>query len=80
MALPVPYTHKFKVQLGDGGKFIEGYIEFNLDGKVSYRLDESSQPLENEVLRDFVALTELLKTIFHKHGGIKLIKFINKEE
>jgi len=80
MALPLPYTHKFKFQIGDGGSFIEGYIEFNTDGKVSYRLDESSQPLGNEALKDFCALTELLKTIYHKHGGIKLIKFIDKEE
>jgi len=80
MTLPLPYTHRFKFQIGDGGSFVEGLIEFNEDDKVSYKIETISEPLQKEVLDDFTALTELLKTIYKKHGGIKLIKFINKDE
>jgi len=80
MALPAPFTHRFNVQFGTGGQFIQGLIEFNADGKVSYSLNESSIPLDNGVLRDFTELTELLKRIFHSHGGIKLIKFADKSD
>lgn len=80
MAIEEPYTHKFKFQIGDGGRFLNGLIEFNEDQKVSYKIQEWSEPLEKDVLDDFTALTELLKTIFHKHGGIKLIKFTDKDE
>jgi len=75
------YTHNFKFQIGDGGQFVEGDIEFNSDGRVSYRIDESSDPLLKETLVYFNRLIDLLKDIYHGNdpAGIKLIKFNKKK-
>lgn len=75
MATPDPYTHTFKFQLGDGGQFINGKIEFNEDGKVSYSFEEVSIPLKNETLSYFKQLTDLLQKIYYSNGGIKNIRF-----
>ena len=69
------YTHNFEFKIGDGGRFLVGKIEFNLDGKVSFKMTQWSEPIQQEVLQDFIDLTELLKRIFHSHTGIKEIKF-----
>jgi len=75
------YTHDFKFQIGDGGQFIEGEIEFNTDGKVSYKMDKFSEPIKAETLAYFNEITELIKKIFHATDpkGIKLIKFKKKD-
>lgn len=71
------YTHTFKFQLADGGQFLEGQIEFNVDGKVSYKMESWSEPIQSETLTYFDRVTELLKEIFHgvEPKGIKLIRF-----
>jgi len=69
------YTHNFEFRVGDGGRFIVGKIEFNLDDKVSYKMTQWSEPIQHEVLQDFVDLTELLKRIYKSNEGIKEIKF-----
>ena len=69
------YTHKFEFKVGDGGKYIDGDIEFNTDGKVSYRMKNWSEPIQEQTLQDFLDLTVILKRIFHTHEGIKEIKF-----
>ena len=72
------YTHNFEFKVGDGGKFLEGEIELNTDGKVSYRFTSISEPIQHETLDYFTRLTELLKEIFHGAGGIKKIEFTEK--
>jgi len=69
------YTHEFKFQLGDGSQFVEGEIEFNTDGKVSYKVDAWSQPIGEETLRQFNEVCQLMKSLFAEFGGIKLIRF-----
>jgi len=44
------YTHDFVFKVGDGGKFVTGEVEFNTDGKNSYRFETLSQPLQDETL------------------------------
>lgn len=75
------YTHNFKFQIGDGGQYLEGEIEFNTDGKVSYKMSNWSEPIKNGTLGYFTELTELLKKIFHGTDpkGIKLIRFKIKD-
>ena len=75
------FTHKFKFKVGDGGQFVNGNIEFNVDGKISFEVEELSIPLHKEVLEHFTELTNLLQKIFKSHGGIKLIRFkeVNEE-
>lgn len=78
--MPNPFTHNFKFQIGeDGSKFIEGETEFDLDGKVSHNLKQSSVPLQADTLQLFVDLFGLLQRIFKESGGIKLIKVKKKE-
>ena len=69
------YTHRFKFSVGDGGKFIKGFIEFNTDGKVSFKMTSWSEPILKETLDHFSELTELIKKIFYAYGDIQEIKF-----
>jgi len=68
-------THDFKFQIGDGGQFIEGDIEFNTDGKISYKITSWSEPVKDTTLQRFSEVAELMRQIFHEFGGLKLIKF-----
>ena len=72
------YTHDFKFQLGDGGQFIEGEVEFDTDGKVSYKMTSLSEPIRANTLKKFNELCELMRTIFVEYGGIKMIRFKEK--
>ena len=69
------YTHEFKFQLGDGGQFIEGEIEFDTDNKISYKMDSFSEPIKAETLKKFDEVCELIRTVYEQFGGIKLIRF-----
>lgn len=61
-----PFTHSFKweIKVGDNLQFIRGDIEFNTDGKVSYKLTQTSPRLEKEVMDYFQRYTELMKEVF----------------
>lgn len=72
---PEPYTHNFEYSIGDGGKFIKGLIEFNKDGRVSYKMESWSEPLLSEDLANFTKLIDLLKDVFHGADGLKKIVF-----
>ena len=72
------YTHTFDFQIGDGGKFLTGEIEFNTDNKVSYKFKTFSEPISEDTLSQFTRLTELLKEIYHGSGGIKMIRIKTK--
>lgn len=73
------YTHNFKFQMADGGVFVEGKVEFNTDGKMSYKIESTSQPLPKEALTDFTELMDLCHSLFNKYEGLKLIKIVDKE-
>jgi len=58
------YTHDFKFQIGeDGSKFINGEIEFNSDGKVSFKIKDWAEPLLKEDLERFTYIVDHLKNI-----------------
>ena len=69
------YTHRFKFSVGDGGHFIKGYVEFDTDEKVSYKVTSWSEPLQKDVLDNFSELTELIRKIFYTYKDIQEIKF-----
>jgi len=73
------FTHTFEVEFkADGSQFIKGQIEFNVDGKVSLQIEESSIPLSKDMMHDFTALMDYLQKIFYKFEGIKKIEIIQK--
>lgn len=53
------YTHKFKFAPGVG-RFIEGDIEFNSDGKCSFAIKKSSDPIAQSDLIYFNKFIELI--------------------
>jgi len=72
------FTHDFKFEVGEPQNHIRGDIEFNEDGKVSYKIEDSSIPLQNGTLKYFTELTELLKKIFYGSGRVKKVVFKEK--
>ena len=70
------YTHTFKFELENSS--VRGEVEFNTDGKVSFKLDNVSEPLALTDLSYFKRLMELLKEIYTAGGGIRKIKIIKK--
>lgn len=77
--MPSLFTHTFEVELkADGSQFIKGEIEFNVDGKVSFDIQETSIPLSKDALHDFTELTDLLQRMFYQFEGIKRIELVQK--
>jgi hypothetical protein len=72
------YTHEFKFQLGDGGKFIEGEIEFDTDNKASFKITSWSEPIPAEFMQDFITVMEDARLLYEKYTDIKLIKIKKK--
>lgn len=74
------FTHTFEVDLGaDGGQFIHGQIEFNQDGKVSYKIEESSIPISKDAMSKFMEFCNICQSIYYSLNGIKKIEIIQKE-
>ena len=71
-----PYTHEFKFELD--GNFINGEVEFNTDGKVSFKINAWSEPLPIEILNQFSELMAMLKKIYENEGDIKKISIKKK--
>jgi len=71
-----PYTHTFKFELD--GVFIRGEVEFNTDGKASFKMTEWSEPLPLDTLGEFKKLMTQIKNIYTANGGVK--KIIIKEK
>lgn len=75
------YTHNFSFEVDSaGGQFIKGEVEFDTDGKVSFKIKDSSSPLQAETLSLFTNLFEYLKKIYDLTGGIVMIKVSNKKK
>ena len=73
-----PYTHDFIYQLGDGGKFMVGEVEFDKDKKVSYRFGQISEPLDHELMQHFHEFIDRVKLRYDHWGGIKLVQIKEK--
>jgi len=69
-----PYTHHFHISVGDGGKYVKGLVEFNTDGKVSFKMNQWSEPLPADFLDYFKELMDLCQKIYKHFDGIKIIK------
>lgn len=66
------FTHTFKIHVG--GQIIEGDMEFNEDGVMSYR---TTVPAENMTLAQSQVLNELfsrLKDVFNTFGSIEKVE------
>ena len=66
-------THSFEISLGAtvGNKeTIQGFVEFNTDGEVSFEIDEISKPITPEAMRHFTELMDLMKKFHDVHGGV----------
>ena len=73
------FTHTFEIELkADGSQFIKGQIEFNVDGKVSFNIEETSIPFSKDAMKKFMALCEICQNIFYSLEGIKKIEIVQK--
>jgi hypothetical protein len=73
------FTHTFEFEIGVvGDGLIKGECEFNVDGKLSYKIEQSSTPLAQESLKYFNEVMDLLFKIFTTTKGIKIIKVKQK--
>ena len=73
------FTHTFDIQFkADGSHFLKGQVEFNIDGKVSFYVKDSSIPLDRDALTHFTELMSLLKTVFYSQEGIKKVEIVQK--
>lgn len=61
-----PFTHDFKweVKIGDNLQFLRGKIEFNTDGKISYKFNATSPRIDKEMMDFFQRYTELMGEVF----------------
>lgn len=70
------YTHSFQFKMGN--QDIEGEVEFNQDGILSYKTDN---PIANLTLQQAEVLNRLftqLKEVFNAYGSIIKIKVEKK--
>jgi hypothetical protein len=77
MAEETEYTHTFEFLFND--QTLQGEIEFNLDGKTSYKTEK---PISNLDLKQSSAVNTLfyhLKEIYNVFGDIKKIKVEKKQ-
>lgn len=73
------FTHTFEVELkADGSQFIKGEVEFNEDGEVSFKVEDSSIPLAKKTMEYFNEIMNLLQKIYYSNGGIKRIEILQK--
>ena len=73
------FTHTFEFEIGvEGTGLIKGECEFDADGKLSYKIEQSSTPLAQESLKYFNEVMDLLFKIFTTTKGIKIIKVKQK--
>ena len=78
--MPEKYTHNFNFEVDSaGGQYIKGEVEFDTDGKVSFKIKDSSSPLKSETLSLFNKYLEFMKSIYDTTGGIVVVKVSKKE-
>lgn len=73
------YTHKFVFELGDS-TFINGEVEFNTDGKTSFKMVKWHEPMPLKTLDEFYKLMEMIKNLYENNSGIKKIIIKEKED
>jgi len=74
------FTHTFEIGLkADGSQFLQGEVEFNEDGEVSFKIEECSIPLAKKTTDYFNEIMSLLQRIYYGNGGIKRIEIIQKK-
>lgn len=62
-----PFTHTFKFRIGE--KEILGECEFDIDGKLSYKIESSSVPLPAQTMKVFQEFMDLMYKIYYSNGG-----------
>lgn len=73
------FTHTFEFEVkDDGSQFIRGQIEFNVDGEVSFEIEESSIPFSKKAMQKFMELCDICQGIFYGLEGIKRIEIAKK--
>lgn len=73
------FTHKFSLDFGEGN-YIKGQIEFDTDHKTSFKIIKMPEYCSEELMGIFMKWVADVKTLYRKHGDIKEIKLIKKEE
>jgi len=74
------YTHNFKFYIGKNGENrIEGDCEFDSDQKMTFSIQDTSDPLPVETLTSFNELMNLIKKIYDDSGGVDRIIIKNKK-
>ena len=69
-----PYTHSFKFYIGKNGENrVEGDCEFDSDQKMTFKVENTSDPLPVETLNSFNELMNLIKKIYDDSGGVDKI-------
>ena len=77
--MPELFNHTFEIELSaDGSWFLKGEVEFDTDGKASFKIDESSIPLSGEGMHHFIDLMDLIRRMFPCCGGVKRIEIVQK--
>jgi hypothetical protein len=67
-----PYDYTFKFFIGKNGEYaISGECEFDTDNKMTYKIDDTSDPLPAETLASFNEYMNLMKKIYDSSGGFK---------
>lgn len=70
------FTHKFKFAPGTG-RFISGDIEFDKDGKCTFNIEKSSNPILQEDFALFNKFIELIMSMESKEL-LEEISFVKK--
>ena len=69
---PDIYTHTFKFFIGKHGEnTITGDCEFDSDNKMTFKIEDTSDPFPSTTLSSFLEVMNLLKRIYDAEGGIK---------
>ena len=71
------YTHDFIYRIGDG-PFIVGEVEFNHDKKASFRMNNISEPMPQDILVAFTEFIERIKKRFDDFGSLKHVEIKEK--
>jgi hypothetical protein len=74
-----PYTHTFKFFVGTNGEnTIAGECEFDSDNKMTFKVEDTSDPFPSDTLSSFLEVMNLLKKIYDTTGGIRQITIKSK--
>ena len=72
-------NYKFKLRLGDGGRFVEGKAKYNEENEYSYEITKFSIPMDKQLLQTCIDYMGWLEKLCHEFDGIKEV-IIKKTE